>query len=80
MFRQISYESYTPEGFIDTKTESGDVIEGEWRDENVGPSIIQSLPKSSGTRNLSKQGQYIRGVFATHFWGPSQILWQWKMI
>ena len=42
MLRRISYKSYTPEGFIDMETESGDIIE-----ENVGASVLQSLPKSN---------------------------------
>ena len=29
MLRQLSYESYTLEGYIDMETESGDIVEGE---------------------------------------------------
>ena len=29
MFCQLSYESYTPEGYISMETESGDIIEGD---------------------------------------------------
>ena len=36
MLPQLSYESYTPEGYIDMEKESGDIIEREWREENVG--------------------------------------------
>lgn len=79
MLRQHSYESYTPEGFIDFETEVGDVVGGEWRDENIGESVFKSLPKSD-TRNASKNAQLIRDSFANHFWGPGQIPWQWKML
>ena len=79
MFRQLSYKSYTPEGYIEMETESGDVVEGEWREENVGASVLQSLPMSN-TRIATKHVQYIRDVFANHFWGSGQISWQWKII
>ena len=36
MLPQLSYESYTPEGYIDMEKESGDIVEREWREENVG--------------------------------------------
>ena len=29
MLRQLSYESYTPDGYISMETESEDIIEGE---------------------------------------------------
>ena len=47
MLRQFSYESYTSEGFIDMETESGDFVEGEWREKNVEASSLQSLPQSN---------------------------------
>ena len=46
MLCQISHESYSPEGFIDTENENGDVVNGEWRDENIGAKILDGLPKS----------------------------------
>ena len=79
MFRQLSYESHTPEGFIDMETESEDIVEGEWREENVAASVLQSLPKSN-TRKATKHGQHIRDAFANPFWGSGQIPWQWKRI
>ena len=47
IFRQLSYESYTPEGYIHMETEIGDIAEGEWREENVRASVLESLPKSN---------------------------------
>ena len=46
MVRELSYDSFT-EGYIDMETESGDILEGEWIEENVGASVLQSLPKSN---------------------------------
>ena len=79
MLCQLSYELYTSEGCIDMETESGDIVEGEWREENVGASVLQSLPKGN-TRKATKHAHHIRDAFANHFWGPGQIPWQWKMI
>ena len=56
-------------------TESGDLVEGEWRKENVGASVLQSLLKSN-TQKATKHAQHIRDTF----WRPGQIPWQWKMI
>ena len=79
ILRQLSYESNTPEGYIDMETESGDIVEGEWTEENVGASVLQSRPNSN-TRKATKHAQHIRDAFANHFWEPGQIPWQWKMI
>ena len=38
VLRQLSYESNTPEGYTNMETESGDIVEGGWRKENVGAS------------------------------------------
>ena len=61
------------------ETVSGDIVEGEWREENVGASVLQSLPKSN-TQKATKHAQHIRDAFTNHFLGPGQIPWQWKMI
>ena len=66
MLLQLSYESYTPKGYIDMETESGDTVEGEWREENVGASVLQSLLKSN-TRKATKHAQHVRDAFANHF-------------
>ena len=66
MLRQLSYESYTPKGYIDMETESGDTVEGEWRKENVGASVLQSLPKSN-TRKATMHAQHIRDALTNHF-------------
>ena len=79
MLRQLSSESYTPEGYISMETESEDIIEGKQREENVGASVLQSLPKSN-IRKTTKHAQHIRDAFANYFWEPEQISWQWKMI
>ena len=65
MLCQLSQESYTPEGYIDAETEGGDIVKGGQREENVGASVLQSLPKSN-TQEATKHGQH-RDAFANHF-------------
>ena len=65
MLCQLSQESYTPEGYIDAETEGGDIVKGGQREENVGASVLQSLPKSN-TQEATKHGQH-KGAFANHF-------------
>ena len=48
------------------ETESGDIVEGEWREENVGASVLQSMLKSN-TRKATKHAQHVRDAFANHF-------------
>ena len=79
ILRQLSHESYTPDGFIDMETSNGETLQGEWRKENVGASVLQSLPNCN-TRKTTKRAQEVRDAFANHFWGPGEIPWQWKMI
>ena len=47
MLRQLSCGSYTPERYIDMEPESIDIVEREWREENVEMSVLQSLPNSN---------------------------------
>ena len=48
------------------ETESGDIIEGDQREENIGASVLQSLPKSN-TRKATKHAQHIRDAFVNYF-------------
>ena len=79
MLRELSSQSYTPEGFVDTETKNGEILLGDWREENAEVSVLRTLPSCS-SRNVTKQAQEVRDKFAEHFWGPGQIPWQWKMI
>lgn len=78
MLRQLSRESYTPDGFIDFENESGNVVYGNWREENV--AVLKDVPAKRRGNKASKQAENVREVFVEHFWGPGQIPWQWKMI
>ena len=77
MVRDLSRESYTPEGYIDYENEVGDVIEGGWRQEDV--SLLRNLNASQSTRS-SKLAEKVRSILTDHFWGPGQIPWQWKYV
>ena len=81
MLRELSKESYTPDGYIDAIDEiTGEVTDGSWRDENLTTTAFCGLQPSRGNNRSSNTANYIRDVFADHFWGPGQIPWQWKMI
>ena len=59
-----------PEGFNDFETDVGDVVGGEWRDENIGESVFKSLPKSD-TRNAQKNAhvlKYINRIIETCYY------------
>ena len=43
MLPQLSCESYTPEGYINMETGSGYIVEGEWREENAGASVLYKV-------------------------------------
>ena len=79
MLHQLSHESYTTDGFIDMETSNGEILQGEWREENVGESALQSLPNCN-TRKTTNRAHEVRDAFANHLWGAGQIPSQWKMI
>ncbi|XP_057317786.1 uncharacterized protein LOC130662861 [Hydractinia symbiolongicarpus] len=79
MLRDLSKESYTPQGFIDFECENGEVELGRWREGSYTESIIQKLPVNRSNR-ATNSAEYIREVFADHFYGPGQIPWQWNQL
>lgn len=80
MLRELSRESYTPEGCLDQENETGEVDQGDWREENVSDTVLRDLPARRNNNRTSRNAEHIRDVFADHFWGPGQIPWQWTMI
>lgn len=81
MLRELSKDSYTPEGFIDQIDEStGEIVDGSWREQDLTNYAFQELQPCRGNNRANQSASYIREVFTDHFWGPGQIPWQWKMI
>ncbi|XP_057310614.1 uncharacterized protein LOC130648579 [Hydractinia symbiolongicarpus] len=79
MLRDLSKESYTPQWFIDFECENGEVELGRWREGSYTESIIQKLPVNRSNR-ATNSAEYIREVFADHFYGSGQIPWQWNQL
>ena len=79
MLRDISADTYTPDGFIDMETDDGEVQLGSWREESLIDFVLHDLPVNKSNR-ASASAEYVREVFADHFYGPGQVPWQWKMI
>ena len=69
-----------PEGYVDFETETGDIVNGDWREDNVAGLVFKDTPAKRSGNKATKHAESIREVFAEHFWGPGQIPWQWKMI
>lgn len=81
MLRDLSPDSYTPEGFIDEEDEeTGIVTHGTWRQQDLRNAAFRDLQSDRSSCRSTHTGSYIREVFADHFFGPGQIPWQWKMI
>ena len=78
MSRGLSMETYTPDGFVDTIMENGEISLGSWRDDSIFVDfVIQNVPntRSSGNR-ATQSAQQIREKFADHFFWS----WQWDRI
>ena len=77
MLREKSKECYTPDGFIDSEDESGNLVAGSWRN-NTSVDFIRSISKTK-VNHASKSAEKIRDIFADHFIGHGQIPWQWNI-
>ena len=78
MLRQKSRECYTPDGFLGSEDENGNVINGSWRNDSRVNSIV-SINKSKNN-HPSKHAEMIRDTLADHLLGEGQIPWQWKIL
>ena len=52
LLRTMSAEIYTPKAFVDSRDESGNVIDGEWRNAEVSPYFVDIPP--TNVRNVHK--------------------------
>ena len=81
MLRECCPDSYTPDGFIDTEDQTtGDVTLGSWREEDFSSAAFSNFQPNRTNNHSAPKAEYVREMFADHFWGPGQIPWQWKMI
>eukprot|EP00111_Clytia_hemisphaerica_P003777 TCONS_00010849-protein len=81
MLRELSTDSYTPEGFIDeVNEETGEVTEGAWREQNLADLAFLELQRNRRNNAYNRTASQVREMFADHFFGPGQVQWQWNMI
>ena len=71
-----SRETYIPYGFTDEISVDGEVIEGDWRNEE---QLLPLQPQVSGN-NCSIDASDVREKFADFFYGPGQVDWQWNIL
>lgn len=77
MLRETSTQSYTPETYVDTFEENGELIPGDWREE-ANIDFLRSIPCTKSNRAPLKAEQ-VRERFADYFYGPGEVPWQWKL-
>ena len=77
MLRMESKTSYTFDGLLDVEGDDGNIIRGEWRSD--ASNLTKSLPMNKSNR-ASVLAELIRNIFADHFYGVGQILWQWNVL
>ena len=80
MLREMSKDSYAPDGYLDEEMDGGEYTNGNWRNENLGQFLLHGLTPNRSNNRASQSAEYVREVLTDHFWGPGQIPWQWKMI
>ena len=73
MLRMESKESYTSDGLLDAEYDDRNIIRQEWRTD--ASSFTKSLLMNKSNR-ASVSAEHIRNIFADHFYGVGQILWQ----
>ena len=76
LLRTLSAVSYTPVGYTDETLEDGNIVEGQWRDEEVSPFVQPLQPTRS--RHATLEAETIRNTFREYFVGRGQVPWQWK--
>ena len=64
-------------GFLDEVQSSGDIIEGEWRQNQSTQNICSLEPERC---NHSINATAIREEFREYFEGEGRVSWQWKHI
>ena len=81
MLRDLSRNSYTPDGYTDMEKENGTVHLVTRRDnDNLVDFVVHPKPNYVGHNKPTKSSQKIRDALADHFFGPGALPWQWEMI
>ena len=78
LLRTKSRESYTPTGSIDFENDTGEILEGTWRQEVIFTNVA-GLQSASPCRT-SFTAEKGRDELKLHFNGPGQIPFQWRVL
>ena len=68
---------YRPGSFVDTISEDGGILEGEWRSETPTESLY-SLEVPKRGHNASINAKSVRETFMNYFVNDGAVEWQWR--
>lgn len=69
---------YVPVGFIDVEDRYGNVVTGEWRNENSPGALLDFAPNTS--RNSTNDAKTIRKMYTDYFMKEGHVPWQWNKL
>lgn len=75
-----SRNEYTPPGFVDSVTSTGESVRGSWRSENIENSLgvfSSSIVPQVG-RKAPTTAKVIRETFTEYFMNEGSVDWQWE--
>ena len=78
LLRLRSPTTYMPQASVDHVGPNGDIVPGEWRQDQESP-YVTNLP-ATAARNSKLSVENIRNVFKDYFMKRGSVYWQWKHI
>ena len=74
---QHSARFYRPVSFADIILDDGEIMEGEWR-ENESNNLLHSLQVRKSGHNASINAKSVMDTFMDYFVNEGAVDWQWK--
>ena len=74
VLRTLSRDSYTPSSFVDTVSDDGTIIDGQWRDNAESPHM---LPLKSLRAKAEYSAEEVRDNFKEYFQLRGSVPWQY---
>ena len=71
-------ELYCPPNFNDTELPNGEVIPGQWRNDNISLENFKSI--SLGTNNYSNNAAEVRNILRDYFVNEGAVPFQWSRL
>ena len=78
LLRTKSRESYTPIGSIDFENDTGEIVEGTWRQEVISTNVAGLQPAAPCRTSFT--AEEVRNELKLHLNGPGQIPFQWRVL